>query len=64
MSYGINVAYQLNDRLSIRSGVNKVDFGYSTQGIEFTSSTQGVAMETVNYSARASNIKVIDKAIK
>ncbi len=60
MSYGINVAYQLNDKLSIRSGVNKVDFGYSTQDIEFTSSIQGAAIETVNYSSRASNIKVID----
>ena len=60
MSYGINIAYQLNNRLSIRSGVNKVDYGYSTKGIEFTSSTQGAVMGTVNYSARASNIKIID----
>lgn len=60
MSYGINVAYQLNDKLSIRSGINKVNFGYNTQDIAFTSSTQGAAIQNVNYGARASNIKVID----
>lgn len=60
MSYGINIAYQVNDKLSVRSGVNKVNYGYNTQGVEFTSSTQGEAMHNVNYSARSSNIKVSD----
>ena len=60
MSYGINVAYQVNEKLSVRSGVNKVNYGYNTQGVEFTSSTQGEAMHNVNYSARSANIKVAD----
>ncbi len=60
MSYGINIAYQVNEKLSVRSGVNKVNYGYNTQGVEFTSSTQGEAMHNVNYSARSANIKVSD----
>src|SRR5690606_29187474 len=60
MSYGINIAYQVNEKLSVRSGVNKVNYGYNTQDVKFTSSTQGEAMHNVNYSAKSSNIKVSD----
>ncbi|MCM5662239.1 outer membrane beta-barrel protein [Galbibacter mesophilus] len=35
MSYGINVAYNVSKRLSIRSGLNSVNMGYSTNDIEF-----------------------------
>lgn len=44
ISYGVNIAYQISKRLSIRSGLNAVDMGYATDGIEFgpaISSTQG-----------------------
>src|SRR5690606_30743184 len=43
ISYGVNIAYQISKRLSIRSGLNSVDMGYATDGIEFgpaISSTQ------------------------
>lgn len=60
MSYGINIAYQITEKFSVRSGVNKVNYGYNTQDVEFTSSTQGEAMHNVNYSARSANIKVSD----
>ncbi len=33
MSYGINVSYALNDKLSIKSGVNRVNLGYSTNDV-------------------------------
>lgn len=36
MSYGLNIAYQINDKLSIRSGLNKVDMGYNTNNVEFS----------------------------
>lgn len=35
ISYGVNIAYQISKRLSIRSGLNAVDMGYATDGIEF-----------------------------
>ena len=33
MSYGIAASYEINDRLSVRTGVNKVQLGYSTNEI-------------------------------
>lgn len=38
LSYGLSVSYVLSKKLSIRSGVNKVDYGYNTNDVEFTSS--------------------------
>lgn len=40
MSYGLQVSYQLNKRLQLRSGLHKVDFGYNTNDIVFSSSLQ------------------------
>lgn len=33
MSYGISGSYAINDKIKIRAGVNKVDLGYSTNGV-------------------------------
>lgn len=33
LSYGINLAYQVSDKLKIRSGVNKLDLSYNTPGV-------------------------------
>lgn len=33
MSYGISGSYALNNKVKIRAGINKVDLGYSTDGI-------------------------------
>ncbi len=33
MSYGIKASYAINDRLSIRSGVNRVNLGYNTNNV-------------------------------
>lgn len=33
MSYGLKGSYALNNKLSVRAGVNKVDLGYSTTGV-------------------------------
>ncbi len=34
-SYGVYLAYQLSNKIKIRSGVSKVDFSYSTQNIDY-----------------------------
>ncbi len=34
-SYGINLAYTLNDKIKIRSGVNKVNMSYNTGGVAY-----------------------------
>ena len=33
MSYGISGSYAINDKIKIRAGVNKVNLGYSTDGV-------------------------------
>ena len=38
MSYGMNLAYSVNKRLKIRTGMHRVDLGYSTDDIIFSSS--------------------------
>ncbi|WP_378180586.1 hypothetical protein [Aquimarina sp. SS2-1] len=35
LSYGIQVAYAINKRLIVRSGINKVDVGYNTEDVGF-----------------------------
>ena len=34
-SYGIKIAYHLNDKIKIRSGVNRVNMSYNTAGVAF-----------------------------
>ncbi|WP_299312943.1 hypothetical protein [uncultured Aquimarina sp.] len=41
LSYGIQVAYSINKKLSVRSGVNKVDVGYNTEDVGFGISSVG-----------------------
>ncbi|GAL65505.1 hypothetical protein [Jejuia pallidilutea] len=35
MSYGLNASYALNNRLTIRSGINRVNLGYNTNDVWF-----------------------------
>ncbi|CAM3412275.1 outer membrane beta-barrel protein [Zobellia roscoffensis] len=61
LSYGLTVAYALNDKLSIRSGLNKVDYGYDTNDVGFTSTLQEASSEkiqNINYASTAKNIVV------
>lgn len=49
LSYGVGVNYALNDKISIRSGVNTVNLSYSTRGVEFYPSMSG---QTNNVSSK------------
>lgn len=65
LSYGLSVAYQINDRLSVRSGLHKVDYGYETGEIEFSSSLDGSItnqMDNIDYAGTARNLVVKSKA--
>tara|TARA_R110002049_G_scaffold307520_1_gene508223 strand:+ start:33812 stop:35404 length:1593 start_codon:yes stop_codon:yes gene_type:complete len=48
MSYGITASYAVNKKLSIRSGINKVNLGYNTNNV--------VVYETLSKSSSSSNI--------
>ncbi len=60
MSYGVNVAYQVNNRLSVRSGLNRVNYGYNTNNIEFSANLKAARIPTISYDNNAENVTVAD----
>jgi len=60
-SYGVQVAYNFTDRLSLRSGVSKVDLSYSTQGIELGTGPVSSALKTVDYGDKRIVLTALDK---
>ena len=62
LSYGVGVDYALNDRFSIRSGINTVNLSYATQGIEFYASLNQQT-NNIAASARPANIVVQNKVV-
>ncbi|MEO1484128.1 MAG: hypothetical protein AAFU57_00185 [Bacteroidota bacterium] len=59
LSYGLTVAYNLGKRLKIRSGVHRVDFGYDTNDVEFSSSLSGstnAQIDNISYNATSRNL--------
>lgn len=62
LSYGVNIAYELTNRLSIRSGVNKVNYGYNTDNVALTSTGNELqAIENITFSNISDNIAINDK---
>ncbi|MCZ4317846.1 outer membrane beta-barrel protein [Aequorivita viscosa] len=61
MSYGVQVSYALNNRLSVRTGINNVDLSYSTGGIEIGSGPVALALRTVDYGGREIVLTAVDK---
>ncbi|MCH4552064.1 hypothetical protein [Aestuariibaculum lutulentum] len=51
MSYGINASYALNDKISIRSGINRVNLGYNTNDV--------VVYESAAFSSSSNSMKNI-----
>ena len=58
MSYGVQVAYAINKKLSVRSGVNKLDLSYNTEDIGF-----GVASVNNGFAARGGSDNNIQQII-
>lgn len=58
LSYGLAVSYAVNKKLRIRSGLNKVDFGYDTHDISFSPSLNAANLNNVKYDRSSENIVV------
>lgn len=61
MSYGVAVSYGVSNKLSIKTGVHKVDFGYNTNNVEFSSSLNnsgGNQLSNIDFSNASRNIQV------
>jgi hypothetical protein len=48
MSFGIGVNYDVNNKITLRTGINKVKFEYLTNGVEFYASLEGREIASLN----------------
>lgn len=53
LSYGVQLSYAVSDRIQLRSGVNKVKLGYSTNNVGFSAGRQSMAIASIKYSENA-----------
>lgn len=60
-SYGIGVGYALNKRLSVRTGINKLEVGYDTQDVAIYSSPEtsgGHNYKNINFSSEGAGMSI------
>lgn len=59
LSFGINVAYTVSKKLSLRTGIHRVNYGYNTNDIAFSSSLNSESdLANIDYAQGANNIVV------
>lgn len=64
LSYGLSVAYSISKKLSVRSGIHKVDYGYNTNDVEFSSTFEASALgqiQNIDYTVSSENVFVSSK---
>ncbi|MCK0155909.1 outer membrane beta-barrel protein [Cellulophaga sp. F20128] len=64
LSYGVSVAYNVGKKLSIRSGLHKVDYGYNTNDVVFKSvfnpETNSI-INSIDYDSNSESVVVENK---
>ena len=67
MSYGVSVAYAVTKKLTIRSGINKVDYGYDTEDVAFSSSSSFASsngqLATIDYAETSNTLTISSKIV-
>jgi hypothetical protein len=67
MSYGVSVAYAVTKKLTIRSGINKVDYGYDTEDVAFSSSSSLSSntgqLSTIDYAETSNTLTISSKIV-
>lgn len=61
LSYGLSVSYAVSKKLSVRSGVHKVDYGYDTNDVQFSSSLAASTnnrIDNIDYALTSKNLVV------
>jgi hypothetical protein len=61
LSYGVNVGYDVSKRLTVRSGIHKVDYSYSTQDIALVPSINGNDLTTIAFRTDAASFDIKDR---
>ena len=62
MSFGLQVSYALNDRLSVRTGVNNVDLSYSTADILIGTGPVSMGLRSVDYGNNQMVVTAINRS--
>lgn len=60
MSYGIQVAYAVSDKIGIRTGINSVNMGYTVEDVGYTTSVIGRSLDHVSFNKNAEIIRITD----
>lgn len=58
MSYGINIAYQISEKIKVRSGISKVDLSHNTKDISFTAAVNPSVLSGINYNGNIPNYRI------
>jgi len=58
MSYGVGLQYALNNKWTVRTGINALNFEYSTNNITYYYASNGAGLENVNENGTGSGIVV------
>ncbi|MDC6362029.1 MULTISPECIES: hypothetical protein [Flavobacteriaceae] len=64
LSYGLTVAYEVGKKVKVRSGVHRVNFGYDTNDVVFSSSSRVSSdekLDNINYSQKSQTLVVQSK---
>ena len=61
LSYGVQVAYDISEKLTVRSGVNNVNLSYATGDVQVVTAPVGLAIEAIDYGGRSAVTTVVDR---
>lgn len=64
ISYGINFAYQISEKIRIRSGISKVDLSYNTKDIAFTAAVNPSTLSGINYNGNIPNYRIENRSVR
>jgi len=64
MSYGINFAYNISEKIKLRSGVSKVGMSYNIKDIAFTAAVNPLALSGINYNGNIPNYKIENRNVR
>jgi hypothetical protein len=61
LSYGLNVGYDVSKRLTVRSGIHRVNYIYSTNDIALVPSIDGTDITTIRFRANTNSFHLQDR---
>ena len=67
LSYGLSVAYAVSKKLTIRSGIHRVDYGYDTDDVTFSSSINAISsngqIASIDYASTSKSLIISSKKV-